>query len=263
VFSILTNAPTGAGPHIRIRNDPAAGRNTAREPAREGVVEAAFLWPLVKGEDVRRWEVAGTDRYIFVPYLLEEVGVSELTLIECAARAPRLLHFLQPWLGRYQARSMYRRDLTEAFPWALSGPTEYLTDSGALVFVRYLATGGRPAAAVREAQPDQRLGRSTLPLPNNKSNIYYTGSVDEAHFVAAFINSEPAQAALARFAVSTGVTPAALARLPLPRFDVHEAAHVELANLGSRASEAAGAGEVLILTEIENEINEAVTDLAG
>ena len=72
-----------------------------------------------------------------------------------------------------------------------------------------------------------------MPIPNNKSNIYYCPE-DEAHYLAGFINSGPAQEALGRFAVSTGVTPGALARLPVPRFDTKNEQHQDSRALGAQ-----------------------------
>jgi hypothetical protein len=51
-FLVLTPRPTGASQEVRIRNVPDAGDNTRGEDPREGVVEAALLWPLVKGQEV-------------------------------------------------------------------------------------------------------------------------------------------------------------------------------------------------------------------
>ena len=257
-YRILT--PTPADGAVRVVNDPTAGANTEDEPPREGVFDAALLWPLVKGEDVERWRVNPVDRYIFVPYDVTGEQVEPITVSQCRATYRHAYDYLLPWLGRFEDRSFYRRELTEEFPWALSGPVEYLTDEGALVFIRYLASGGRPAAAVATQANDSRLGRDTLPYPNNKSNIYYTDSLAEAHFLAAFLNSQPAQAALARFAVSTGITPAALERLPLPQFNADDPDHGELARLGERAHSVVGTDA---LPQIEDEIDDLVWRIAG
>jgi hypothetical protein len=254
-FQILTPRPGGAQRHVRVRNEPDTGDNTRGEEPCEGVVEADLLWPLVKGEDVTRWTVAATGRYWFVPYRVTGAEVEPVTVEDATVNYPRLVQYLEPWLGRYMERSMYQAEADEDFPWALSGPIEHLRARGALLFVRYIGT---PVAAVREPTHDPRLDRTTLPIPNNKSNIYYTDIVDEAHFVAAFINSEPAQLALSRFAVSTGVTPAALARLPLPRFDANEEAHIVLAQLGAAAASAQCQEE---LEEVEARLSRAVWDL--
>jgi hypothetical protein len=263
LFSIITTSPTDTSLHIRVRNLPESGRNTTGMTPREGVVEADYFWPLVKGEDVQRWIVRDTDRFIFVPYILVGDEVERLTVEHCATRAPRTLQYLQTWIPRYADRSMYRRGLDEQFPWELSGPTDHLRPDGALLFVRYLATGGRPAAAVREASFYPRLGRTTLPLPNNKSNIYYTSSVPEAHYIAAFINSSPAQDALGRFAVSTGVTPAALARLPIARFEPAIQLHNELAQAGKDATDFALSGDIDSLGETELRIDSLVVRLTA
>jgi hypothetical protein len=112
---------------------------------------------------------------------------------------------------------------------------------------------------------DARLNRTTLPYPNNKSNIYYAASADEAFFLSGFINSSPAQEALSRFAVSTGVTPQALARLPIPTFDSTNRDHMALADLGRRAAAITGdsTADPFAITQCEAEIDEAAWTMAG
>ena len=153
---------------------------------------------------------------------------------------------------------MYRGEISEDFPWALSGPVEHLRADGGLVFIRYIAAGGRPAAAVAEPTHEPRIDRATLVLPNNKSNILYTKTTEEAYFVAAFINAGPAQDALARFSVSTGITPAALARLPLPGYDAQDAEHRPLAELGQQATAARAERDDERLASLEREIDDQV-----
>jgi hypothetical protein len=264
-FTYRIVTPAGGHPaQIRVRNEPEAGRNTADETPREGVVEPELFWPLAKGEDISRWRVSLPGRYIFVPYDVTQDPTAPVTTVDCATEYPRLFRYLQRWLARFAARSMYQATLTEGFPWALSGPIEHLSASGALVFVRYLATSGRPAAAVATAAYDERLNRTTLPLPNNKSNIYYTRSTEEAHFLAGFINSSPAQGALSRFAVSTGVTPVALERLPIPRFDQADRNHVRVAQLAQEASRIANdpTGDAEELAAVEKELDQCVWETA-
>ena len=264
-FEILTPMPSAHRRQVRVRNMPTEGRNTAHMEPREGVVEPGLLWPLIKGEDVTRWKASATDRYLFVPYEVTTSQATPITVSDCATRFPRFFRYLQPWIEQYSARSMYQGGLTEDFPWELSGPIVHLADSGALVFVRYLATGARPAAAVRTPRYDERLGRTTLPLPNNKSNIFYTETTDEAYFLAAIINSSPIQNALSRFAVSTGVTPAAMSRLPIPVFDGSDRRHAALAALSLQAAhlmetDDLAAGEV---AQLESQMDELVWDVAG
>jgi hypothetical protein len=258
-YRILTPDPSRG--LIRVVNDPEAGDNTRGESPREGVVEPSLFWPLVKGEDVERWRVSPVARYVLVPYEIEAGKARPVAVAACQQQLPRLYSYLLPWLSRFKERSFYRAELTDRFPWALSGPIEHLTDSGALVFIRYLAAGGRPAAAVSTPAPDRPTGRVTLPYPNNKSNIYYTASAEEAHYIAAFLNADCAQAALGRFAVSTGVTPAALERLPMPKFDAGDAAHEQLAKLGEDAH--AAVGDPQRLADLERRIDELVWKLAG
>jgi hypothetical protein len=256
LYDVLTDRPTNG--LVRVRNRPIEGYNTRGEEARESAVEPNLFWPLLKGEDVGRWRTANPSRYALVPYLVQQANVRKVTTSRMASLYPRLFTYLQPWLQRFASRSLYHADPDPEFPWALSGPTDRLHDTGALLLVRYLATNGRPGAAVVVPSYDSRLDRTTLPVPNNKSNIYYSDSASEAHFLAAFINSTPAQEALSSFASSTGVTPAALSRLPIPRFRPGLASHAQLASLGERAA-AVGPEE---LGAVESEIDRLTWELA-
>ena len=70
----------------------------------------------------------------------------------------------------------------------------------------------------------------------------------------------PIQDALSRFAVSTGVTPGALARLPIPPFSQKNPDHLRLSELGAMAVALSAnlAPAISDLTSIETEIDEIV-----
>ncbi len=129
--------------------------------------------------------------------------------------------------------------------------------------VRYIAGGGRPAAAVAGPLDDPRLGRTVTPLPNNKTNIYYTRSADEAHYLAGWINSYSAQATLERYSASTGITPAALERLAIPAWDGDDGAHRRVVEAAVACQSAAGTNSLLDLAVAWTEVDLSVAALAG
>jgi len=102
-----------------------------------------------------------------------------------------------------------------------------------------------------------------LPLPNNKSNVIFTDDIEEAHYLAAWVNSAPAQQQIARISSSTGITPKVLEYLPIPKFDGGIEAHVELSGRGSSAARAAIEGDADELARIEREIAELVLAIRG
>lgn len=235
-LKILSEAPLGANGLIRVRNLPEAGTNTSGEEPREGVVEPDLVWPLVKGEHVQSWRIIRENMFCIVAHDVDNGG-EVLSVREVMRRFPNLYDFVEPWIPRFRDRSLYRSRMDGNRPWGLSGPMQHLRSDQPIVVVRYISTGGRPEAAVLEPKGFPKLGRMTVPLPNNKTNMLITNTADEAHYLCAWVNSTPAQDALARFAAATGITPKALRTIPIPRYSEASRMHIRLAEL-SRAAHA-------------------------
>lgn len=102
---------------------------------------------------------------------------------------------------------------------------------------------GSPPAAVSTPVHDPRLGFRTTVYPNNKVNFLSVEDPDE-HFIAAWVNSPSASAALASFVQTTTIPPIALQRLPIPKFDRDNQAHARLVEL-ARASQALASDDVV------------------
>jgi hypothetical protein len=98
----------------------------------------------------------------------------------------------------------------------LEGPFEHMR-SGHLVVVREIA--GAPAAAVVQKRWNDTLQRSETPLVEHKLLFCSVETEDEAIYLAAFINSTPAQDFLSSFTSKVGVTPKALRTIPIPEFE--------------------------------------------
>ena len=260
VYTISTEHPVGG--LVRVRSEPGQGRSTRHDTPREGKLEPALLRPWIKGEDVQRWVVADTGRYILTMY--RDVGGegSEISQLQCARDYVQAYKFLTPVESEFLGRSFQRGQPRDAFPWELEGPTQRLLDDGAFVYVREFATAGRPAAAVCEARFDPTLGRKTLPVPNHKGSIFIA-SPDEAHYLAGFINSEPAQEALSRFVSPTAVSPRAFRRLPMPQYDSTNDEHAELSRLARHAAAAVSAGDGVELMRLESRMDAIVLELGA
>jgi hypothetical protein len=247
---VESDRPASGG--VRIRTRPDLGDNTRHLEPMTAVVDAALLWPLVKGAEVSRWRVQRAGLYCIVPY--DPGNLSRcLSVNEMIERFPRTYDFFERIMDLLTARSLYQASADPERPWVLSGPP-HLRSDGALVMARYIAGRGRPGAAVAVPSMDARLGRETLVFPNNKTNVLYLDAADEAMFVAAWINSSPAQDALGRFAASTGITPKALHRLPIPRYSRTDPDHAELVMLAREATRLAGLtgeGELGALVQAE------------
>lgn len=227
---ILSESPNAAG-LIRIRSLPEVGDNTRGESPRTGVVEAAYVWPLLRGDAVGRLEITMSDIYTILPH--NPTALSQpLSALDLAQRAPRLFEFLEPLIPRLAARSAYDLDLSPQTPFAIQGAFEHLAADTPYVVSRYIAAEGRPPTAPIFPVVDQRLGRATVPYFNNKSNFLQTTDEDESWFVAAFLSSPCCQNLIGRIATSTTISPRKLASVPIPRFDPGDARHQRIAQLG-------------------------------
>jgi len=230
---VLSSRPDKAGT-VEIVNDPTAGRNRAVQ-ARRGRVESSLVYPLLRGREVSRW-VARPEAHIIVPYEQETMG--EVIIQRTFQRAYPLAY---RWLRAFRP-ILTQRSVVATLGWNLEGddfaqvmgPMEFM-DGRPMVAVREISEA--PAAAVVLPAYDARLGRTATTLIDHKLLFCGVADEDEAHYVAGMINSGPFQALLQSFASSTGVTPRALGRLPIPAFD--PLAHGSVVNAARDARAAA------------------------
>ncbi len=235
---ILSESPDSAG-LIRIRSLPDVGDNTRGEASRTGVVEAAYIWPLLRGDAVRRLAVVKPNVYTILPH--DPAALTHpLSALELAERAPRLFAFLEPLIPRLAARSAYDLALSEERPFGIQGAFEYLAADKPYVVSRYISSEGRPPTAPVFPEMNTRLGRTTVPYFNNKSNFLQTDSSEEAWFVATFLSSQPCQDLIGRIASSTTISPGKLASIPIPRFDPEDARHRRIVKLGETSASPEG-----------------------
>jgi hypothetical protein len=219
-------------------------------------VEAEFLWPLLRGENVDRFGYSSSGLYVIVPNDPEDL-TRPLTVDELAALAPCLFDLIEPAIPQLRHRSAYHGlTISDEIPWAILGPWQYLDRATPLVMSRYMHPDKRPPTAVVSPRFDSALGLVTTVYPNNKTN-FLKAELAEADYLAAWINSEASQSAIARFVSSTTIPPLALQRLPIPRFDPDKDIHHRISELGRSCREGALVSEDL--TERLGELDQLVS----
>jgi len=253
---VLTPAPVGPDRRVLIRSRPDLGRNTSGEAVREAEVEADWLWPVLRGRDVDPFKINRSSLYAVLAHDPNDMGTVN-TVDDLMARAPMLFDYLEPWLDRLQNRSAYDLRLTEQTPWGVSGPGRHLRPDAHLVVSRYMHPRRTPPAAVCSPLMDRRLGRVTTVYPNNKVNFIAAGTRREADYLAGFVNSPLAQAAIARQASSTTIAPVTMNSLPIPTFGPSDSSHLRLAECAARCSQAVALTEA-VLDELDALVREVV-----
>lgn len=217
---------------VRIRTRPDLGRNTAGEPSREALIETRFLWPLLRGANVNAFTTDKSGLYCIVPHDPEKL-TRVITKQEAVRTAPHLFDYMEPNLDRLQGRSAYDMKLSADTPWGIQGTAwRHMGRSSVLVAARYMMPNSRPPAAVIRPREDPLLGFSTITYPNNKVNFLTCENLDEADYVAAFLNSPPAQSTIARRVSATTIAPSTLNALALPKYDYMNTTHAAIADVG-------------------------------
>lgn len=231
---VLSETPYPGG-LVRVRTRPDLGRNTRDLEPTEGLVEARFVWPLLRGANVDPFNARGSGLYCLVPHNPDRL-TQVLSRADALEAAPHLYDLLEPHLERLQSRSAYDMKLDRDHPWGIQGTAwRHMRRDRILVVCRYMESQKRPPAAVVAPVDDPRLGLRTTRYPNNKVNFLACLSLLEADYVAAFLNSDPVQATIAQRSSSTTIAPATLNALYLPRFTPSDELHRAISAVGEEA----------------------------
>lgn len=218
IFFVKIRRCFGKRGMIEIENLPEAGRH--RDVTRAtGRVEAASVFPLLRGRDVTPWVARPSSHIVFAH---DPADVERPMAAKALARGGDY-EMLGNWLRRHR-KVLASRAAPPRRSWdlggddwvRLEGPFAHMR-AGHLVVVREIA--GAPAAAIAERRWNDEIERTEVPLIEHKLLFCSVSSLDEAVYLTAFINSTPAQDFLKSFTSEVGVTPKALRTLPVPPYD--------------------------------------------
>ena len=201
-----TFAPAGGLAHAIVNGIDAIAANTSGAPVAvrsgeaSGTIEASHLRPLARGEHVRAWSLGTATHRSAIVWTHDALG----------APARALPPLVRAWLSRWRERLEGRSDGRGARWWALFRTDGARTDRARVVWGDI---GRSPRALVLPA------GDRTVPL--NTCYVVRAASEDDAHALAALINSplaaawlnaiaEPARGGYHRYLGWT------CARLPVP-----------------------------------------------
>jgi hypothetical protein len=205
----------------------------------QGLVERSLLRPLVRGEHLRPWAIAADAAESAIVWTHDARGGPVATLPREGAR----------WLSRWRRRLELRSDGCGARWWTLFRTEAARSDRPRVVWGDI---GRAPRAVVLDA------GDPTVPL--NTCYVARVATADDAHALAALLNSRVAAAWLAVLAEPArggyrrylGWT---CARLPIPRD--WDAARERLSSLGRAAAARAAQGAAPDLHALDEAVLEA------
>lgn len=214
---------------VRVENDPSKGRNSAAKKQASNV-EVDLVYPLLRGADVTAWH-AKPSEHIVVPHDPAEL-VRPLSPDELRRKYPktyRWIKFNDTFMGsRKPPSKAWNLTVTGKDRYRIQGISTHMSKEF-LVAVREIAQ--KPVAALVETMYDSELGIQIKPLIDHKLNFCAVDSREEGLYLVAMHNSTPMQDLLISFASAISISPNALSKLPIPKFDPNNEKMVELSNL--------------------------------
>ncbi|MFO0947534.1 MAG: N-6 DNA methylase [Planctomycetota bacterium] len=224
---------------LRLRNLVGRGKRTV-EP-KEVDLERAFLFPLLIGKDVLPWSAVPSAWTLMVQDPEKKRGVKPEILRESAPDTWNYLRSFEPLLReraafkRYFVKGTEHRAVEKGAFYSMFNVGPYTL---ARVKVVWNRMGHQLAAAVVTEHENQPI------LPQETHCFFPCDSEEEAHYLAALLNSPAAQAALEMIGQVGGksfATPSTMHRLRLQRFESENPLHQSLSNISKAAHrEAAG-----------------------
>jgi len=216
---------------------------------REAEVEKAFVHPMLRGTDVRRWRAEPSGSLLLC--YDESTPKQALPEATVAQRAPKTLAFLKTFETELRARKEYIR-------WGAKGPFYEVYRIGPYTFAQHRVVWQHTGfqGQMRCAVVSDQLPKA---IPDQKVILVAADSSEEAHYICAVVNSEPVGWVLRTY-LGTDASTHILDFAGVAQFDAGNATHVRLSTLSQEAHRLVASGEDV--SAVESEIDAAVSSLA-
>jgi hypothetical protein len=227
-------------------------------------LEPDLLYPLLRGRDVQRWK-AEPSAVLLLPH---EPGMrlKAITEKELQTRYPRTYGYLKQFESVLRKRSVFKRYFTRtdrAGRVRETGPFYSMFGVGDYTFAPWKVVWTRIAkidAAVVGAKDSKPA------IPQETITLVECRIKEEAHYIAALVNSSPFQFAAVSYSQEGGKSMGSmhvLENVRIPRYDATDAVHRRLAELSEAAHAAAARDDERTLHELEAEIDRQAARLWG
>lgn len=212
----------------------------------QGSIEPDLLFPLVRGRDVRRWCGSASVEILLPQDPEERMGILEAQM---RRRFPRTYAYLKRFETELRARSGFRKyfDEIDAF-YSVYNVGPYTMAKWKTVWREQSA---RMQAAVIGPSDDSRII-----VPDHK--LMLVEAVEgrrEAHYLAALLNSSPAEVVISAYSISTSTSTHVMDHVAIPKFEKSNPIHLELSEVSQKAHQAARQGLRQTVDDCERRID--------
>ncbi|MEM3944008.1 MAG: N-6 DNA methylase [Thermofilaceae archaeon] len=228
-----------------ITNPPEPGQKK-RVKQIDAVVELDFVYPLIRGRDVKRWYVDYRERYIVVPH--DPKTGRPLQEQEVKVGYPNMYQYFLFFKKELMDRSIHKL-------WGKGNPFYAIYDIGPYTFTQYKVVWKRIAGgitgkavsfacAVVEPTYIRLPGGEVVPeprpiVPDDSTILIGFNRPEEAYYVCGVLNSSIVRSIIASYTYELRQETHIVEHVRIPRFDPNNPIHRELAELSRRAHELA------------------------
>jgi hypothetical protein len=233
---------------VLISNRWDAGRNKY-DPITASV-EAKLVKPLVRGRDVQRW-AAKPSLSILIPYEETNDGKA-ITELQMKNEFPRTFEYFHNFRKKMLRRPHYIQHFkpSNAPYWSMYNVGNYTFAHWRVVW-REQTSSFQCAVIEGDSEP--------IVVADAKLIVVACGSSDEAHYLAAVLNSSPARFVIDSYVVKVQISTHVLKYLAVPTFSSRSSLHAALAEQSRGCHLAKTRGDTNALAKAEDRID----DLAG
>jgi hypothetical protein len=246
-LEILETNPDGT---VLIRNLHDVGKIKCQ--AIKAVLEGDLVYPLLRGRSMGRWKYKSAEHVLIVQDPKTQRGYPEKWLEETHPLTWRYLKKFEPLLRERKVFRKFFNPDEDPF-YSMYGVTE---DTFASFKVAWMDISATFKAAVISGLPGNEMV-----IPEHTVMFLTTGSEEEAHYVAAVLNSEPVDTVVAGYIVDNHLSTHPIENVVIPKFDKHDQLHLCLASLSRDAHVAAARDDVTGAKKAEKEIERAIGKL--
>jgi N-6 DNA Methylase len=246
-LEVLDRYPNGT---VLIRNRHDVGK--IKVPKVQATIEADLVYPLLRGRSIARWWFEPEGHVLIVQDPNTQCGYPESWMQETH---PLTWSYLKRFEKLLRARKAFKKFFDPN-----KDPFYSMYDISHYTFAQYKVVW-MDVSATMKATVLTSASDNEMPIPEHKLMLLITETADEAHYVAAVLNSEPVNTVIAGYIVDNSVSTHPIENIIIPKFDPTNVIHIRLASLSNNAHQAAAQGDDISVKSIETAINQAVRAL--
>jgi type II restriction/modification system DNA methylase subunit YeeA len=233
VYFIEVKSTTPDG-RLIITNPPEPGQKKKVRQA-EATIEPNSVYPLIRGRNVKRWNVEFKGKYIVVPH--DSKTAKPLSEVELKVKLPLTYQYLNTYKSELEDRAIHKL-------WGKGNPFYTVYDIGRYTFAPYKIAWGEISGAITGKATTFKCAvlepiNNKPVIPDHTVNFIGVDNVDEAYYIAGFLNSTITRTIIASYTYELRQETHIADVIKIPKFDPKNETHRKIAQLSKRAHELA------------------------